>query len=272
MPELPEVETLRKGLQPILLDQVVEAVAVQNRNLRFPLPRGFAKKLVGQRVVSVERRAKYLLLKTSGPTLLNHLGMTGAWRVLGKGGERKHDHVLLQLSCGRILVYNDPRRFGYFDLLESGREQQSRWLSHLGPEPLDLEGFTGEYLRLKTRKRVTKVKTLLMDQKVVVGVGNIYASEALFLAGIRPTRLAKSLRVYECETLVQSIRQVLAQAIRAGGTTIRDFRQAGGSKGDFQNELKVYGRENSPCHNCGRGIKTETFNGRSSFWCSSCQH
>ena len=274
MPELPEVETVRQGLVKILnmSDSGVERAAKSSKALRFPWPRGFCGKLSGQKILDIQRRAKYLIFKTDGQDFLCHLGMTGNWRLETRDFEkRKHDHFFLEMGALGVLVYNDARRFGFFDFVDSNQLESSRWFSHLGPEPLDRDGFSAEYLFEQSRKKQTLLKSFIMDQRVVVGVGNIYASEALFKAGLRPTLKAGKLTRKGAEKLVHSIREVLEAAIAQGGTTIRDFKAAGGSEGYFQQKLMVYGRDGENCLVCGAPVKKKTITGRSTFWCGKCQ-
>lgn len=274
MPELPEVETVRRGLEQTLKHQniKIEKVITSAHQLRFPYPQNFKKNLQNHTLLGVKRRAKYLVISTSGPELISHLGMTGSWRF-EKGVEhsKTHDHVRLFLSNGMTLVYHDPRRFGFVDLIAPKELAQSRWFEHLGPEPLDDDSFTAEYLFAKSRKKHVAVKVFLMDQKVVVGVGNIYASEALFRSGIRPNRPAHKLKISDCEALRTSIQEILLEAIEAGGSTIRDYVSSKGESGYFQKQFSVYGRAGEPCHKCGSKILSAVMGGRSTFWCRKCQ-
>lgn len=271
MPELPEVETVKEGLKKIIKSQpVIEKVVVRQKKLRTNIPTTFSRKLKGQALVDVSRRAKYLIFETSDHMFINHLGMSGIWRMMDHKGEvQKHDHCLLYLSDGRCLAYNDPRRFGIMEFYKEG--EANKWLSHLGPEPLDVKSFNVKYLSAKLKTRKAPIKAAIMDQKVVVGVGNIYASEALFLAGILPTRAANEITDDELKALINSIRKVLKKAIKAGGTTLKDFRQAGGETGYFQNKLYVYGRDGALCLTCHDKIQSKVIAGRNTFWCSSCQ-
>lgn len=273
MPELPEVETVCRGLNQILhLPVEVEAFELRRKDLRVPIPLQLKKQLPGKKIEKIWRRAKYLLWEAGEVTLISHLGMSGSWRLRELGEEpRLHDHIFLHLRDGRCLAYNDPRRFGLLDAVEKGQEGSSAWLAHLGPEPLDEEAFTADYLWSLARGRKTKIKNLIMDQRVVVGVGNIYASEALFLAGVRPGRAAGRLTRREVASLVLEIRRILRQAIDSGGSSIRDFRSALQHKGDFQEQLQVYGRGGQPCRQCGGEIRQALIGGRSSYWCSQCQ-
>ena len=267
MPELPEVETVVKGLQKQLVNQRIKRVEVITPQLRFPVPPSLKRIFTASHIHDITRRAKYILIHTDKGILLNHLGMTGTWRE--DVSEKKHDHFKLYLESGKCLVYNDPRRFGYIDYFDP--KQSCHWLEHLGPEPLDKKSFNKDYLlsRLKTSR--SPIKTFIMNQKNVVGVGNIYASEALFMANINPLRPSDKIKKQEAEALIDSIQKVLRRAIKKGGSTIRDFKSAGGSQGYFQMEFKVYGREGLPCSFCGRPIKQLKIGQRSSFYCSKCQ-
>ena len=271
MPELPEVETVRRGLESMISQPVtILRVEAPEKRLREPVRPGELRKLKGQSLQGFLRRAKYLLWETEHQMIVSHLGMTGSWRLL-EGEHRRHDHVRIHLSDGRVLVYNDPRRFGIFRVLPIKKWQEAAYFTHLGPEPLDQNLFTTEYLFNKSRQRKVASKVFIMDQKVVVGVGNIYASEALFRSGVRPQRQAGRLTRVECERLVQSCRKVLQDALRSGGTTIRDFRQAGGGKGYFARQLQVYDRAGEACQACGAKISQRVLGGRSTYWCPKCQ-
>jgi formamidopyrimidine-DNA glycosylase len=278
MPELPEVETVRAGLEKILENKpIIEKVRLHRGDIRFPIPRELATRLKGQPILGVRRRAKYLLIETPAVTLLNHLGMTGSWRVERTSTRAvskpldPHDHCEVDLNDGRSLVFRDPRRFGLLDLVEKGGESSHPRLKGLGVEPLDEQAFNGEFLYSSSRRRKIAIKVFLMDQKVVVGVGNIYASEALFRAGIKPTRAAGKITRREADALAQAVRQVLYDAIRAGGSSIRDFRQAGGSQGYFQTSFQVYDRAGQSCRTCGAKIQSRVIGGRSTYWCRHCQ-
>jgi len=270
MPELPEVETVRRGLSAeIQPGTVVEDIIFNRPNLRGPLPFAGIKTAVGQPLSKIERRAKYLLLFLESQLLISHLGMTGSWRL--KAESRKHDHVELKLSDGRTFVYRDPRRFGQFDIVSAKTWKEDRRFCALGPEPLDPEAFHAAYLLKVCADRKTPIKALIMDQRIVVGVGNIYASESLFWAGIHPLMPAGQLTTAQAHRLVFTIRDVLLDAIEAGGTTISDFRQAGGSEGYFQNQLFVYGSAGEPCSACDDLIASTVLAGRATYWCPKCQ-
>lgn len=272
MPELPEVETVRAGLATLLGSSArIARVELTRGDLRAPIPRQLAKRLAGQPLTAVRRRAKYLLFDTPAASLLCHLGMTGTWRLAPPGDERTHDHCYLHLADGRRLAFRDPRRFGLLDLVEPGGEATHRCLVDLGPEPLDVTTFTVDHLAERCRGRRRAIKPLIMDQAVVVGVGNIYAQEALFRAGIRPTRAAGRVKRAELAALIDHIRQVLTAAIAAGGSTISDFRQAGGDGGYFQHDFRVYGRGGEACHQCARTLMSGVVGGRGTTWCRHCQ-
>ena len=272
MPELPEVETVRQGLEKILFKGAcIKRVQLLRGDLRRRVQPSQLQVLEGQTITGLRRRAKYLLFDTQDYVLINHLGMTGSWRVAAKGTEQKHDHFYLWLNNGLRLAFNDPRRFGLLQVTKQGEEMQDLSLSSLGPEPLDAKMFNADWIMSRTRKRQTPLKVWLMDQKNVVGVGNIYASEALFMAGLRPERKAARITKLESQQLVRSVREVLRAAIKQGGSTIKDFRQAEGLSGYFQNQLKVYGRKAEPCRQCQSPIRSKNLGGRSTYWCSSCQ-
>lgn len=270
MPELPEVETTRRGVLPLLGGRRVSAVTVNDRRLRQPVTRGLESILIGQRLRDVERRAKYLLFKFDSGTLIVHLGMSGSLRVVPRSAARlAHDHVEIEFGPERVLRLRDPRRFGLV-LWTADDPAAHALLSKLGPEPFDA-GFCGEYLFEKSRGRSLAVKNFIMDGHVVVGVGNIYASEALFRAGIHPARAAGRVSRARYEALAGEARSVLAAAIEAGGTTLRDFMRNDGEPGYFSQALKVYGREGEACEVCGGAIAMRVIGQRSSFFCGKCQ-
>ncbi len=270
MPELPEVETTRRGLEKPLRGRRVTRVIVREPRLRWRVPRALAKEMSGARIDAVERRAKYLLLRTPKGTAILHLGMSGSLRVIPAiTPPAKHDHVDLVLDNGRCLRLRDPRRFGAL-LWTRDDPMQHVLLRHLGPEPLGRD-FHATHLWAATRRRRVAMRDLLLNARIVSGIGNIYANEALFLAGVRPTRPAGRLNRVECERLVKSIRRILERAIRAGGTTLRDFSNADGQPGYFQQTLQVYGRSGEPCRRCGNSIKTARLGNRSAFYCPKCQ-
>ena len=270
MPELPEVETTRAGIEPHVKGAVVREVIVRRHDLRQPISPDLAD-ITGRRVVSVSRRSKYLLLGIDdGSTVLIHLGMSGSLRVIRPGDAWKtHDHVGITLSNGRQLRFHDPRRFGVF-LRIHGDPAAHPLLAGLGPEPLG-EGFTAEHLRTACAKRSAPIKQVIMDAKVVVGVGNIYASEALFRAGILPKTPANRVSGPRLARLVSAIRGVLADSIREGGTTLRDFLKSDGEPGYFRQRLQVYERQGEPCRVCGTAIRHAVLGQRSTYWCPKCQ-
>ncbi|CAN5637733.1 bifunctional DNA-formamidopyrimidine glycosylase/DNA-(apurinic or apyrimidinic site) lyase [soil metagenome] len=276
MPELPEVEHVKRQLGALIgIPRRVESIEFFRKDLRFPIPMKLKLKLAGNDVIAIERRAKYLLFKFAHGWMLSHLGMTGAWREIGQNENAiLHDHVRMNFADGFSLIFNDPRRFGFIDWVDD-IERHPR-LDHLGPEPLE-PGFTGEQLFRKLRKRTAAIKTLIMDQRIVVGVGNIYASEALFRAGLRPTRPAGRVTLAECERLVHEIKIILQAAIESGGSTIRTYRSADGSQGSFQSRFFVYERDGQACLKCnGTNVKSVLIQSRmiaarSTYWCSRCQ-
>lgn len=269
MPELPEVETTRRGIAPHLVGQRVSLVIVRERRLRWPIPEDLDVRLSGQRIEAVERRAKYLLIRFEAGTLIAHLGMSGSLRLVeGALPPAKHEHVDLLLESGQALRYTDPRRFGA--LLWSDDPLNHVLLASLGPEPLS-EGFDGERLFQLSRGRSMAVKPFIMDNAVVVGVGNIYASEALFAAGIDPRRPAGGISRARYLKLADEIKRILALAIERGGTTLRDFVGGDGKPGYFQQELFVYGRGGEFCKHCGTTLREVRLGQRASVYCSRCQ-
>ncbi len=269
MPELPEVETTRRGLAPHLEGKRIRGVVLRRPDLRWPIPPEIQEILPGQRIAAVRRRAKYLLLDTDAGSALLHLGMTGSLRVLPAATVvTTHDHVDFTLSSGRVMRFNDPRRFGC--LLWQPVGETHELLQALGPEPLS-EEFHGDYLYERSRGRSAPVKTFLMDQRIVVGVGNIYAAESLFRAGISPLRAAGKVSRERYAMLARSVKEILAHAITRGGTTLRDFITPDGVPGYFEQELSAYGRGGLPCPNCGRPLKYRDIGQRASVWCGHCQ-
>ena len=301
MPELPEVETVRRGLESALLGAQIGSVVVRNRRLRWPIPPEFEAQLIGLTLVQVERRSKYLLFRLSAPhsvgavpprlasergiaveplpqfggTLLAHLGMTGSF-VMHRADvlptPRTHDHVDIHLTTRNgpyLLRYNDPRRFGSMHFFE-GEDAAQPLLAHLGPEPLT-DALTAAYLYRETRRRTGPIKQALMDNTLVVGVGNIYANESLFRAGIHPNRAANRISLARYTKLVQEVKTVLTEAIKAGGSTLRDFVNTSGEPGYFQLDYFVYGRDGKPCRTCGTPLKLMRHGGRATVFCSVCQ-
>jgi formamidopyrimidine-DNA glycosylase len=294
MPELPEVETVRMGLEPVLTGRTFARVTTKRADLRFPFPENFSKRLAGARVVHLERRAKYLIAHLStGEALLMHLGMTGRFHVQAAGegtahllgdyeydteAGPKHMHAIFEMRGGGRVTYSDPRRFGYMLLIPEAELAEHPMMHGLGVEPLSGD-LAPAYLARRAEGRRSDLKAFLMDQRVVAGLGNIYVCEALFRAALKPSRLASALAgrngkpTVQAERLVAAIRDVLTAAIAAGGSTLRDYRQADGSSGGFQNTFQVYGREGEPCVRPGcRGIVRRSIQaGRSSFFCPVCQ-
>jgi formamidopyrimidine-DNA glycosylase len=268
MPELPEVETTRRGIEPHVCDQLIEKVILRETRLRWPISAEVSD-LQGRQIRAVSRRGKYLLMHLDQGNLIWHLGMSGSMRILPTGSAAEtHEHVEFQLSNGQALKFRDPRRFGA--LLYCAQDPlQHRLLRLLGPEPLG-EAFDTDYLYHCCRKRSAAIKTVLMNSHIVVGVGNIYACEALFLAGIRPTRAARRISKPRIARLVGAIRDTLVSAIGHGGTTLQDFTQVDGKPGYFRHELQVYGNK-GPCKQCGKTIKQLVQAQRSSYFCPGCQ-
>jgi len=270
MPELPEVETTRRGILPWVEGETVARVAVRERRLRWPVPAGLAERLEGQAIRTVNRRAKYLLFDTAAGTMLLHLGMSGSLRVLeGPVPPGAHDHLDIDFAGGRRLRFNDPRRFGSVHWVR-GDALSHPLLKDLGPEPLGPD-FSGERLYAGSRGRRVSIKPYIMNGRVVVGVGNIYASEALYRAGIHPRRPAGRISLRRMNTLAGAIRDVLAEAIDQGGTTLRDFTWGDGRPGYFQQQLAVYGRAGDPCPGCGQPLRSEVLGQRATFYCAACQ-
>jgi formamidopyrimidine-DNA glycosylase len=271
MPELPEVETTLRGLSPHLVKQTIADVVIRHPQLRWPVPRNLPTLLRGQTIRGLRRRAKYLLVEFDHGTLILHLGMSGSLRILpAKTPPEKHDHFDLVLANGKLMRLRDPRRFGAV-LWHEGDPAQHPLLAALGPEPLEKD-FDAEHLHRATRNKSAAIKLVIMDNRIVVGVGNIYANEALFRAGIRPGIAAGKLSRERCAQLVQEIRSTLSEAIEKGGSTLRDFVNSDGRPGYFQQHYWVYGRAGEPCRRCGTSIKQIKQGQRSSFYCPHCQH
>ena len=292
MPELPEVETVRRGLAPVLVGSRITDLEARRPDLRFPLPEKFRERVAGQKIVALDRRAKYLIAALSGgEDLVMHLGMTGRFTILRDGARETpgeyahdaganpaHDHVVLHLSDGTRIVYNDPRRFGFMMMMPHAERDAHALFRNLGVEPLGNQ-LTAEYLASRGRGKKANLKSFLMDQRVIAGLGNIYASEALYRAGLSPNRSASSLAdrrgkpASRALPLVVAIREVLQQAIDAGGSTLRDYRSADGASGAFQNSFAVYDRAGLIClkPGCGGEIRRTPHAGRASFHCPRCQ-
>jgi formamidopyrimidine-DNA glycosylase len=270
MPELPEVETTCRGIEPWLTGARVRSVDVRERRLRWPVSRRLDRELPGRAIRGVGRRAKYLMLHADAGTLIMHLGMSGSLRILEDAPPPgPHDHVDVTLDNDRVLRFCDPRRFGAM-LWTTRAPERHRLLKDLGPEPLG-EMFCGAYLYERSRERRLAVKNFIMDGRIVVGVGNIYASESLFRAGIHPARAAGRVSLARYDALVAAIREVLDAAIRAGGTTLRDFSQGDGRPGYFARELRVYERAGEPCPACGLPLARQVIGQRSAYFCRRCQ-
>ena len=287
MPELPEVETVRRGLEPVLTGQVIERADIRRPDLRWPFPDRMADRLEGQRIELLRRRSKYILADLSGgESLLIHLGMSGRILIHTAGQAprdmaqfvhqhpalEKHDHVVLDLKSGARIVFNDPRRFGAMDLLDTATAETHKLLTVLGPEPLG-NAFNSSYLAEKLNGKRSPIKTALLDQRIVSGLGNIYVCEALHRAQISPKRLAGRIARHRLDRLVPIIQEVLREAIDAGGSSLKDFRQTDGDLGYFQHNFRAYGREGEPCPNdsCGGTIDRIVQSARSTFFCSQCQ-
>ena len=271
MPELPEVETTLRGIAPSMQGRTITDIVIRNASLRWPVTDDVLL-AVGRRVEKCMRRAKYLLFEIDGAVggLIIHLGMSGSLRVCHFAeAPRKHDHVDIVLDNGRCVRFHDPRRFGMFGWWDAPAERHTL-LSRLGPEPLSDE-FSGDHLWRLSRGRRGAVKNFIMDGKIVVGVGNIYASEALFMAGVHPSRAAGRISQVRYDALAAAIRDVLSRAIRHGGTTLRDFLNSEGNPGYFAQELLVYEREGRPCFHCGKPIRKKVIGQRSSYYCPACQ-
>ncbi|ETX29705.1 bifunctional DNA-formamidopyrimidine glycosylase/DNA-(apurinic or apyrimidinic site) lyase [Roseivivax isoporae] len=282
MPELPEVETVRRGLAPVMEGARISRARVNRPDLRWPFPDRMAERLTGARVETLGRRSKYLLAALdTGETLLVHLGMSG--RILVSGdplgrfvhahpAPEKHDHVVFEMEGGARVTFNDPRRFGAMDLMPTESREAHPLLAAIGPEPLG-NAFSEAHLVAALQGRNTPIKAALLDQKIVAGLGNIYVCEALFRAGIHPARRAGRLSARRAAALVPVIRETLADAIAAGGSSLRDYRRADGELGYFQHSFDVYGREGQPCRRdgCGGTVRRIVQSGRSSFYCPACQ-
>lgn len=271
MPELPEVETTCRGIRPHITGKTVADVIIRQKQLRWPIPNLLAEKLIGHIVESVSRRAKYILLKTNSiETIILHLGMSGNLRIVDSSQKpKKHDHVDFVFTDNTVLRFNDTRRFGAI-LSTSEPIEQHKLIYSLGPEPLSAQ-FTGQHLHILSKNRKTTVKAFVMDGHNVVGVGNIYASESLFMAGINPGRQAGRISLKRYQRLAECIKTVLQQAINQGGTTLRDFVNEQGKPGYFQQSLSVYGRANEACLHCSSTIKQRKIAQRASYFCPVCQ-
>lgn len=284
MPELPEVETVRRGLAPALVGRRIKRAQTKRADLRFPFPERFAARLSGRRVDALERRAKYLLAHLDdGVVWVTHLGMTGRWSILGAKHQPgdfyyaappdpAHTHVVLETDAGARLEFNDPRRFGYMDLIAADALSAHPFFDGMGPEPLGNE-FHLPYLKRALTGKKTSIKAALLDQRIVAGLGNIYVVEALHRASIAPTRAAGRIATVRLERLYHAIRAVLEEAIEAGGSTLSDYAQVNGAQGGFQHRFRVYDREGEACTTpeCGGTIVRAVHGGRSSFWCPRCQ-
>jgi formamidopyrimidine-DNA glycosylase len=281
MPELPEVETVRQGLEPVLVGNAFVRVEQRRPDLRFPLPKRFGERLFGRRIEALDRRAKYLLARLDdGEVLVMHLGMTGRLSINGAATKPppKHEHIVFHLGDGTAVRYSDTRRFGLMDLVPAATLDSHALFKGLGVEPLS-EALTPEWLAARFKGKATSIKAALVDQKLIAGLGNIYAGEALYRAGLSPLRLAGSLATKsgkptpKTKALVAAVKAVLEDAIKAGGSTLRDYKRADGRLGRFQHRFKVYGREGKPCprKGCGGTVRRIVQGGRSTFYCPTCQ-
>ncbi|VAW63748.1 Formamidopyrimidine-DNA glycosylase [hydrothermal vent metagenome] len=270
MPELPEVETSRRGIEPHIINKKVTAVIIRQKKLRWPIPASLKTQLINQTINAVERRGKYILLRTQAGTVILHLGMSGSLRILKKNiAAEKHDHLDIVFSHNKVLRLRDPRRFGAA-LWTKSDPLKHKLLKLLGPEPLEDE-FSAAYLFAASRNRKVAIKTFLMNSHIVVGVGNIYANESLFSAGINPKRAANKISLARYQKLVTQIKRILKASIEQGGTTLKDFINEEGKPGYFQQTLAVYGRASEPCIHCAKPIKQITQAQRSTFYCVHCQ-
>ena len=276
MPELPEIETVKLGLEKTVLGSVIVSTKIFRRDLRFPIDERFEKSILNKRVLAIGRRSKYILFFLNNKTtLVLHLGMSGKINVSIENEidypTKKHDHLIFSFDNGFILIYNDPRRFGFIEIIE-GDYNNYRRFKHIGIEPL-LKQFDGKYMWARINNSTRTLKNILMDQKMVAGLGNIYVSEALWDSQIIPTRVGQNMSLGDCKKLVRSIKKVLGKAINFGGTTLKDYRQVGGEVGYFQNKLQVYGKAGKKCcrQKCQGTIKRAILNGRSTYYCDFCQ-
>jgi len=270
MPELPEVETTRRGIEPYLLNQTVTKIVVRQPQLRWPIPLAFQEDFLHQTLNSIQRRGKYLLLNTDNGTALIHLGMSGSLRIVSsKQLHQKHDHVDIHFSNNLVLRYTDPRRFGSI-LWTADDPHQHQLLINLGPEPLSAD-FNANYLWRRSRHRRQAIKQFLMNSHIVVGVGNIYANESLFKAKIHPTRAAGKISLKRYQVLIEVIQETLKDAIQQGGTTLKDFVNSDGKPGYFSQHLQVYGRGDQPCFCCGKHLSEIRLGQRTTVFCSNCQ-
>ena len=278
MPELPEVETVRRGIAPVLEGAKLVKVMARRKNLRIPIPDNFSAALTGKKILKVGRRSKYILLYIEdGPVVILHLGMSGKVTLYNLAGSHvpefgKHDHLIFETECGMRMVYNDPRRFGLVTFAELDNLDDHPLLASMGPEPLT-NSFHADYLGDKLARRKSPIKNALLDQKIIAGLGNIYVCEALFRAHINPERHACKISHHEIDMLVPIINDIIREAIAAGGSTLKDYAQVDGELGYFQHSFQAYGREHQPCLNqdCSGTIVRIAQSGRSTFYCKSCQ-
>jgi formamidopyrimidine-DNA glycosylase len=272
MPELPEVESIRRHLEQGLANQpAIRRMQFFRSDLRTAMPLHLHRQMRNEKILSIRRRAKFLLFATERRVLISHLGMSGSWRLAPSLERRPHDHIAVEFISGLFLIYHDPRRFGVFEESALGQEHKNRWLEHLGVEPESAE-WSAEYLLRHSRGRSAPIKNLLLNQRIVAGLGNIYVAEALFLAGVRPTRMAKKITAAEAAKIIQHSRQILLDAMAFGGTTLRDYVRPDGQSGAFKQQLMVYDRAGSQCRVCATAnIKRIVQSARSTYYCPSCQ-
>ncbi|MDA7705095.1 bifunctional DNA-formamidopyrimidine glycosylase/DNA-(apurinic or apyrimidinic site) lyase [Rickettsiales bacterium] len=273
MPELPEVETVCRGLQDNIINKKIINTQISDKNLRFPYPKNFTTDLNNSKIINISRRARYILIELdNGRVLLIHLGMTGKLNFYNNydNNHQKHDHIIIKFSDNSSLKYNDARRFGFADLFFLDQQKDHKMLKHLAIEPLS-DDFNAKYLQEKLKNKSMNIKNIMMDNKIVVGVGNIYINESLFLSKISPLRSANKVKLVELKTLIINIKNILQRAIDKGGSTLRDYKKLNGDIGNFQFDFKIYAREGKECVECGNIIKRIKQNGRSSFFCDKCQ-
>ena len=273
MPELPEVQTIASGLENNIIGKKVSNITISDKKLRLPFPQEIKTVLTDRKILGVTRRARYILINcNNNKSILVHLGMSGKliYKTFIPDQAGKHDHFTMRFSDNSCLIYNDPRRFGLIDLVDQDKVNNHKMIKNLGPEPLS-EEFNADYLCQKLQNKSINIKTAMMDNSIVVGVGNIYINESLFISGISPLTPAKNLKSDKLEILINNIKNILNKAIKLGGSTLRDYVNLNGNVGEFQNDFKIYGRQNQECISCNSKIKRIKQNGRSSFYCEKCQ-
>ena len=271
MPELPEIETVKNGMSPHIINSKITQIICSHQPLRYPLAESFVQSVMNQKITDIKRRGKHLIIKLDHHYLIIHLGMSGTLQVKSHSqfSPQKHDHIILYLSNHNVLFYNDPRRFGYWILCQKNPLKHPCFKNY-GPEPLT-DAFNGQYLLQQLATKKQAIKTVIMDNRIVIGVGNIYANESLFLAKIHPQKQAQLLSLNECNQLTHAIKETLKQAIIAGGTTLKDYKNAQGKPGYFTQDLKVYGKKSLACSQCNTPICSIRVNQRNTFFCPNCQ-